>query len=306
MIVHANAKPHGYSNATSRLVRWLWIGLVAFASLLALTLLNNNFSLGRPARAAVNAQLDHDLDAAINWIKGYPEISERNPSMMYMIADMERMSHDPRLQAVLEHYQKHYLAYPANPLDFAWFRLVNRKAEVPAIQVPDLHGQLNEFAWGAYAVAPDKISLSPGDRANMFSPSKYFWGARQHQLLALVIYRDYNGSSPELNDTMNYLAEKIARDAHYDFRITDSYIQRTAFVLAAGRPDLIRRRWVERILDHQNADGSWNSCWYGWCRGAFEFRIDNGGDGHATVQAAWALTMLKYRYPQWIESQYHN
>jgi hypothetical protein len=90
-----------------------------------------------------------------------------------------------------------------------------------------------------------------------------------------------------------------------DFRLNDSFIQRTAFVLGAGRPDLIRPRWMDRILDHQNPDGSWNSCWYGWCRGVFEFRIDNGGDGHATVQAAWALTMLKYRYPQWINEHYH-
>jgi len=305
MIVRDDNKPQGFSNATSRFIRWLWMGLVVLALVLAVTLLNNNFSFHRPSGGAVNAQLDHALDAAIHWIKDNPEISERNPSMMYMIADMERMSHDPRLQAVLEHYHKHYLAYPATPFDFAWLRLIDRKAEVPVIHVPDLHGELNEFAWGAYAVAPDKISLSPGDRANMFSPTRYIWGARQHQLLALVIYRDYNGSSPELDNTMNYLAEKIARDAHYDSRITDSYIQRTAFVLAAGRPDLIRRRWVERILDHQNADGSWNSCWYGWCRGIFEFRIVSGGDGHATVQAAWALTMLKYRYPQWMAADAH-
>jgi hypothetical protein len=304
MIVRATNKPHGYSNATFGFMRWLWISLAVFALILALTLLNNNFSLRHSSRAAVNAQLDHDFDDAINWIKDNPETSERNPSMMYMIADMERMSHDPRLQAVLDHYQKHYLAYPATLLDFAWFRLVNRKAEVPVIRVPDLHGQLNEFAWSAYALAPDKVSLSPGDRASMFSPTKYVWGARQHQLLALVIYRDYNGGSPELNNTINDMAEKIARDAHYDFRLTDSYIQRTAFVLAAGRPDLIRRRWVERILDHQNADGSWDYCWYGWCRGIFEFAVYN--PGHATVQAAWALTMLKYRYPQWIELQYHN
>ncbi len=225
--------------------------------------------------------------------------------MMYMIADMEKMSHDPRLQAVLDHYQKHYLIHPAALIDFVWFRLMVRDANVPVIQIPDLHGEINETVWDAYAIAPDKISLAPEDRASMFSPTKFSWGSRQHQILSLIMYRDYNGGSPELDSTINYLAEKIARDAHYDFRVTDSYVQRTAFVLAAGRPDLIRPRWLDRILDHQNADGSWNSCWYGWCRGVFEFRIDSGGDPHATVQAAWALTMLKYRYPQWIDEHYH-
>ena len=116
------------------------------------------------------------------------------------------------------------------------------------------------------------------------------------------MYRHFNGGTPELDQTMNYLSEKIARDAHFDFRVSDSYIQRTTFVLAAGHPDLVRRRWVERILENQNADGSWSYCWYGWCRGIFEFNIYN--PGHATVQGAWALTMLKYRYPQWVEEHY--
>jgi hypothetical protein len=28
--------------------------------------------------------------------------------------------------------------------------------------------------------------------------------------------------------------------------------------------------------------------------------------GHTTVQGAWALYMLKYRYAQWIEQHYHS
>jgi len=136
----------------------------------------------------------------------------------------------------------------------------------------------------------------------MFSPTKYTWGARHHQLLALVMYRDFNGDNPELDSVINHLSEKIARDAHFDFRVGDSYIQRTTFVLAAGHPDLIRGRWLGRILDNQMPDGSWKYCWYGWCRGIFEFNATN--PGHATVQAVWAVTMLKYHYPQWIKEHY--
>ncbi len=305
MMVPANSNPHGPSHWRHILIRAFWGAVTIFVLAVALLLLNNTFSLRRPSRAAFNGQLDGALDKATIWIKDNAYISERNPSVMYMVADMERMSHDPRLQAVLDDYQQHYLTRPADIIDFVWFRLITRNAEVPAIRVANSNGQFNEVLWDAYAIAPDRISLAAEDRASMFSRTKYSWGARQHQILALIMYRDYNGSSPELDNTLNYLAEKIARDAHYDFRVTDSYVQRTAFVLAAGRPDLIRPRWLDRILDHQNADGSWNSCWYGWCRGVFEFRIDSGGDGHATVQAAWALTMLKYRYQQWIDEHYH-
>jgi hypothetical protein len=117
------------------------------------------------------------------------------------------------------------------------------------------------------------------------------------------MYRYYNGGSPELNSTINHLAEKVARDAHFDFRVNDSYPQRSAFILAADRPDLIRRRWIERLLDYQHPDGNWNCCWYGWCKGIFEFGT-NPDTEHTTVQAAWALYLLKYRFPQWTQQHF--
>jgi hypothetical protein len=70
----------------------------------------------------------------------------------------------------------------------------------------------------------------------------------------------------------------VARDAYWDFRVSDSYPQRSAFLLAAGQPELVKKRWIERILDRQNPDGSWNYCWYGWCRGVFEFSLTQDPD----------------------------
>ena len=290
------------------LLRCAGIAFIVFVVVVAFALINNNFAFTHPSHTAFEAQLDTSLDRAIASIAAHPEDACTNPPLLYMVADMESLSHDPRLRAVLEDYRENYLPHPMSVIDVAWYRLVNRNANVPIIQVADQHGQLNEFAWDAYALATDKISLAADDRASMFSRTKYVWGARQHQLLALVIYRDYNGGSPELDGTLNYLAEKVARDEHYDFRVTDSYIQRIAFVLGAGRPDLVRSRWVDRILDNQRADGSWSYCWYGWCRGVFEFsttyRTNDSNSGHSTIQAAWALTMLKYRYQQWIAEHY--
>jgi hypothetical protein len=305
---HSNSNSPRHATRINGLMPWFWKALVVLAVGLALVLLWHNYSFRRPSRSAFEADLGRARDRGFNWIGNNRIVSERNPAMMYMIADMERMSPDPRLQAVLDHYQKHYLTRPETLLDFAWYRLVVRNADVPVIRVPDMHGELNEVVWDAYAIAADKISLTEGDHASMFSPTMHVWGARQHQLLALAMYRDYNGGSPELDNTMNYLAEKVAREAHFDFRLGDNSIQRTAFVLAARRPDLIRPRWVETMLESQNGDGSWYGCWYGWCRGVLDFnpnyKTDIGGLDHATVQATWALTMLKYRYPQWIDEHY--
>jgi hypothetical protein len=183
--------------------------------------------------------------------------------------------------------------------------MVDPQAPVPMMNLTRAPDQdIFELLWDAYAIAPDRVVISNSQRANMFSPTKYYWGRRHHQLLALVMYRYYNGGYEELNSTINHLAEKVARDAHFDFRVNDSYVQRNAFILGAARPDLIRSRWIERALDYQRPDGSWASCWYGWCRGILEFRFGDYGPDHPTVQAAWAQYMLKYRYPQWIEQHY--
>jgi hypothetical protein len=100
---------------------------------------------------------------------------------------------------------------------------------------------------------------------------------------------------------INHLCEKIAVEEHWDVRVTDLYLQRMAFILAAGRPDLIKRRWVERALASQQSDGGWISSWHGWGPGLFAFTIRRGfANSHTTVQGVWVLSMLKYRYPEWI------
>ena len=44
-------------------------------------------------------------------------------------------------------------------------------------------------------------------------------------------------------------------------------------LLAAGRPDLVKRRWVERVLAKQEHDGGWIESWYGWGPRLFEVRL---------------------------------
>ncbi len=225
---------------------------------------------------------------------------------MFMVADMERMSSDPRLRRMLDEYRhSKYVTSPLVPFAPVWARMVDPHAPVPMMDMSQAQDRdIFEILWDAYAIAPDRILISSSQRANMFSPTKFYWGRRHHQLLALDMYRYYNGGSEELNGTINHLAEKVARDAHFDFRVNDSYVQRSAFILGSDRPDLVRSRWIERTLDYQRPNGSWAYCWYGWCRGIFEFRLGDYGPDHSTVQAAWALYMLKYRYPQWIEEHY--
>ena len=225
---------------------------------------------------------------------------------MFMVGDMAEMSGDPRLHSFVESYlASNRVRVPGRPITWYYAHWVDHSVPVPLIptwEVPYLGWQ---DRWFAFCTAPDRVVLTAADYADLFSPTKYSWGIRLHlQLIALDIYRHFNGSSAELDSVINPVSEGVARDQYWDFRVNDAYYQRNAYILAAGKPDLIRSRWIERMHDYQHPDGSWSSCWYGWCRGVLEFSLGKGDPGHSTVMAAWALYMLKYRYPQWIEQHY--
>jgi len=278
----------------------LVVGLFAFA------VFYNNVSLRHPTQAEFSAQLDRAIDSSTDWIVKHPDI-QGNPPLMFMIGDMAQMSADPRLQQFTQSYlNSRYARVPGRPLTWYYAHWVDASVPLPVVPQGAIGYMGWQDRWFTYATAPDRVPLADEDRANMFSPSKYSWGTRLHlQLIALDIYRHYNGATPELNAAINPVTEGVANDAFWDFRVSDSYEQRSAFMLAAGRPDLVKPRWIERILANQQADGAWDYCWYGWCRGVLEFRSGTGDQGHSTVQAAWALYQLKYKYSDWIKQHYH-
>jgi hypothetical protein len=148
--------------------------------------------------------------------------------------------------------------------------------------------------------------LEDEDRASMLSPSRHRRGSLTHQLFALCILRQRGRSDENLDSLVNTLCERVAAEAFWGFRVTDLYLQRVAFLLAAGRPDLVKPRWVERILAWQQENGGWKASWYScWGPGVFAFRWGpQVPNAHTTAQGVWLLYMLKYRYPQWIVENY--
>lgn len=296
---------HGTS-LPRRLFRWALAAIVVVMLLFAIAVWNNNHSLHKRSRAEFNAQLDHAIETSTQWTVTNP-VNYGNPPLMFMVGDMADMSGDPRLQQYVQGYlASKWVHVPGQPMTWFYAHWASPSQPVPVIpraQVPYLGWQ---DRWFGYASAPDKIELTPQDRADLFSPTKYSWGVRLHlQLVALDMYRHFNLPSPELDRAINPVSEGVANDAKWDFRVSDSYEQRIATLLAAGRPDLVKARWVERLLDNQRPDGTWNYCWYGWCRGVLEFRLKPPDDyGHSTVQAAWALYQLKYKYSDWIAKNY--
>lgn len=288
-----------------RLLGWILLVIVALVALVAAAVLNNNYSIHKPSRAEFNARLNHAIETSTEWILQHPEV-QHNPPLMYMVGDMAGMSDDPRLRDFVRSYLSgNRVRIPGKPITWYYAHWADPSLPVPWISGPDVATLTWQDRWFAYGSAPDRVEIPPGDHDNLFSPNRYNWGIRLHfQLMALGMYRHFSGPTDELDAAINAVAPGVARDGYWDFRVGDAYYQRSATLLAAGRPDLVRSRWIDRILDRQYPDGHWSYCWYGWCRGVLEFALENDV-GHSTVQAAWVMYMLKYRYTDWINQHYH-
>jgi hypothetical protein len=286
----------------TRKLGWRWLSgpLLVAASVLAVLILINNVSFTHPSRERFSSQLERATERGTNWLDAHTDAITRNAALVYMVVDMASMSGDIRLRRFVDSY----LRNPFIPSD-VWRRMVDEKAEIR----PPTRAELDRWAeyqrWMAYGVAPNLVQLTDTERADMFSSDKYIWGKRTHQLIALILYRKHGRDSQVVGNLINHLCEGIAFEANWDIRVTDLYLQRIAFLLAAGRPDLVKRRWVERILAGQEDDGGWKESWHGWGPGLFAFNMhDRWPTDHPTVQGMWIIYMIKYRYPEWAEKRY--
>ncbi len=306
-------------NKMERLVgsfRWLLRLSLVVLALLALTIglsvLNNNISLSQISRADFAKSLDRSLAASADWTNrqfsfsssGEPMVTTlgaefgSNPALVHMLVDTAAISGDPRLQELSSKFVAAYHQHPP--------ALISKLVD-PAIAGPPLNSpELEEYQrWFLHAMSPAGLPLSATELADMFSPDKFRMYDATHQLFALYLYRKFNGDTPELKSLMDRLERRIATEAALDFRVSDLYLQRIAFLLAAGRPDLVKSRWVERALAAQQSDGGWLYSWHGWGPHMFSYTFSGAHSlAHPTAQGMWLTTMLKHRYPEWIDKNY--
>ena len=284
--------------------------VVALVTVAGLCLFNNNVSLAPLSKAEFKAKLDRAEADALDWVLGKaPATSEQvsarrtdiveNIYLLDFVLDTADMTGNTQLRDLLDIRHKLW------PTGDRWRRMV--EPESPYIAPDDeFLQQLTDYQrWTLHALWPREFPLTPEDQADMFSMDKYQRGHLTHQLLAVTFYRKRQGTSPELERLIRHLGERVAAEARIDFRVTDLYLQRIAFLLNAGMADLVRPRWVERALGAQQPDGGWTYAWYGWDESLWHWRLpEEETMAHSTVQGLWLIAMLKYRFPEWIDQHY--
>jgi len=273
-------------------IRWL---AALTLGIFALALINNNWTPRKPSRETFLRRLDQASREATGWVLANG--LEDNYYLLYVLLDCSRMTGElPLAQFVARS--------AALASDRSLERLIDPGASY--VQPPEsyLSHLANYQLWTLYAISRKEFALSEEERTNMFAPGKYRTGKATHQLISLVVYRQFNGATPELDAVIRRISERVAQEAALDFRITDLYLQRIASLLAAGQPDLVRPRWVERALNAQQ-DGGWYYSWYGWQPTPYRFKLEDAPQSHSTVQGLWLAVMLQHRYPQWVSANFH-
>jgi hypothetical protein len=312
-MVSASRRRTARSGFFSCLLRISLVVLAFPVLAIVLAVINNNFSFPRLSRADFVKSLDRSRAASTNWAteqfvsignSGDVEATHEgvelgsNSALAHMVTDCAAMSSDPHLQQLAK-----FMKPRGNPP--LWGKMAD-----PTLVAHPLSGSewadLEEYQrWILHGISPSDAPLSAAELADMFSPDKFRTGKATHQLFALYVYRKFNGNLPELDRIMDRVENRIAAEAAFDFRVTDLYLQRIAFLLAAGRPDLVKPRWVERALTAQQSDGGWYYDWYGWGPHPFTYTFsDEHSAAHTTAQGMWLTHMLKYRYPEWIDKHY--
>lgn len=273
-------------------------------------LLTNNVRLSAPSRADFERRLERTREAARDWVlvkdMAAPEIQKKrlrellgNSALMYMLADCDRLAAAGTFAPLVRLYFENAGARSS------WTRLVDPAKPFVDPDKDDFDRLLDYQRWFLWAMAPDRVRLAPEEKADLDSPDGMHRGRLTHQIFAWNLHRRLHGATPEHDRLIRHLCERAAEESVFDVRVTDQYLQRIAFVLDAGHPDLIRPSWVERALDGQQDDGGWTWAWHGWGPQAFQIRLpEENSSAHPTAQGLWITYLLKYRYPEWIRAHY--
>jgi hypothetical protein len=275
-----------------------FLGLLVFIAVsFGVAIVYNNISLWSDATFA--RRLDSAINKADNWVQNHRgDILEfRNAAIVAMLRECNDLKANQAFSGIVTSYLDRPTVHPS--------RCMNREVDP---NWPVIESELNltisrvdlDYKWILYSVAPEKAKINP-EELGLYDAER--WHRRQltHQILAVTMLRNRHGANERLNKLITRLCERSKTDTTFCLPVVDIYIQRVAFVLRAGFPQDVRRRWIERIIAEQQSDGGWNDRWLCFTtpRRHLIFDIDETpSDQHATVQAVLALYLVKYRYPE--------
>ncbi|MFZ0034713.1 MAG: hypothetical protein WAK60_06980, partial [Sedimentisphaerales bacterium] len=249
----------------------------------AVALVNNNVSI--VSDEAFTKRVDAAIKSAEEWVESHKIdiITGRNVGLVKMLGECDKLRANPAFKEIV----RSFLTARSRPE--CWKRLIDPNWPVDELELSQaIKNELIDNKWVLYAMAPDKAKVRP-EELYLFEPERWSGRKLAHQLDALTALRKTKGASGQLDKLIEHLCNRVSNELFFDVLKID--IGQVAFVLRAGFPEKIRRRWVERIVASQLPDGGWNNKWFcflGGRRSVFDFSLPPSNQ-HDTVLA---LTVL--------------
>jgi hypothetical protein len=296
-VVAVSANPPPVAKTAPRR-RWLrrlifGAGVTVVSGMVAFALAYWNHNVARLTDAEFAAALDQAIERGRAWVRQHRDLSAmqyNNPPMHFLLHDMDRMCPDPVFAARVREYLNR------STFENSWKHLIDPQRPVLAAELnAALPDTPFDYRWLTYALDPQHIKLAPDELAGMFDGERWHGLVLAHQLWALCHMRRLAPDPRVSAGLLSRLCERIAAEHARDLVVTKLHSERVGFILMAGHPARINRRWVERLIANQRADGGWNDRLYA-CTLPTQFR-DGPSDEHNTLVTLWALHEARYRYP---------
>jgi hypothetical protein len=103
-----------------------------------------------------------------------------------------------------------------------------------------------------------------------------------HELASRLAWEHYTG----LDTVGGYEGTRIREEAgRARYAMQDITGQRIGTILEAGFPGMVRRAWLDHLIDAQNSDGGWSP------------NEGQPSSVHTSMCSLWALALARYVYP---------
>jgi hypothetical protein len=262
----------------------------------AATVLFTNVSLTTDKNFA--RRIDNSIELANAWVVQNKDAicSRSNIPLVRML----QLCNEHKPNKTFSEIVKYFLDKPLNTPGGIWIRELDKTRPInPYILNRMIKKEIIDYKWMLYAFEPDAADITPAEM-DLFSRDK--WQQRQltHQLHALLYIKNTRGADQQLEELIEHLCDRITDSLVFDIAVVDLYFQKVAFILMAGFPEKINRRWIERIMDSQLPDGGWNDRWLCFTsnrRPVFNTKTPPSNQ-HAMIQAMMALYLVRYEYPE--------
>ena len=264
--------------------------------LVCLGIYNNNIDVEQPTKNEISIALND----AVKWLEvnEHVIVKDHNPALWWILKEAYLVMNNKHLEKIYLNYKHTFLDSAPRNVWSPYFYDNYKPVIEDIFELYPMHEYQLLFVYSLSCSANIKDESIIQKQLKSDFCSNHFLHTRcvTHQLMAVRrLNKSQCGSYELLSDELLGI---IRQEIIYDYRVTDSYIQRALMLAESNRP--LKPIWISKILAAQKDDGGWAD-FYPLMKlgslqiGSASISIKKGpkkSDFHITAQAIWLLSLL--------------